>query len=32
VVAKIQQGPRGQARFLDNIGKTEGHAGGKISI
>src|SRR5258708_38756525 len=27
VVAIIQQGPCRQARFLDNIGKSEGHAG-----
>ena len=32
VVAILQQRPRRQARFLDNIGKTEGHAGVENSI
>jgi hypothetical protein len=32
MVAIFQQGPRRQARFLDDIGKTEGHTGVENSI
>jgi hypothetical protein len=32
VIAIIQQSPRRQARFFDNIGKTESHADGKNSM
>ncbi|OIQ64019.1 hypothetical protein GALL_544340 [mine drainage metagenome] len=32
MVAEVLQGPRRQSRFLDNIGKTTGHAGMKNSI
>src|SRR5258706_8510640 len=32
MVAIFQQGPRRQARFLDNIGKTKGHTGVENSI
>ena len=32
VVGIFQQGPRRQARFLDNIGKTWGHTGAEDSI